>query len=143
MRNHSNMAEKDTLHMVCLEPLLYAFQAPRTIASALAEYEEYLRTERGLSGRRAATTLRALERLLDPLDAPLVSLTPEMARTLLMQEDGQADLLLSSSAPVRCLSQLRARRFFRWAIVRGYVNRNPFDGISIPLVEENATEWLA
>lgn len=144
MRNHSNMSEKDALHMVCMEPLLYAFQAPRTIASTLAEYEEHLRSERGLSSRRVLATMRTLERLLDPVDAPLVSLTREMARTLLCQED-QPDLLplATSGIPARCLSHLRARRFFRFAIARGYVNSNPFDDISFPLVEAPQNEWLA
>lgn len=145
MRNYSNMSEKDALHMVCMEPLLYAFQAPRTIASTLAEYEEHLRSERGLSSRRVLATMRTLERLLDPIEAPLVSLTREMARTLLCQEEAQLDLLplATSGIPARCLSHLRARRFFRFAIARGYVNSNPFDGIDVPLVEEPQNEWLA
>jgi site-specific recombinase XerC len=87
-------------------------------------------------------TLRGLERLLDPLDAPLVALTPEMARALLQQEEGQT-VGFADGVPGRCLSQLRARRFFRWAIGRGYVNRNPFDGVYVPLVEERQGEWLA
>jgi len=145
MRNDSNMSEKDALQMVCMEPLLYAFQAPRTIASTLAEYEDYLRSERGLSARRVFATMRTLERLLDELDAPLVSITRELARTLLFQEESDPDLLpySPSGVPTRCLSHLRARRFFRFAIARGYVNSNPFDGITIPLVEAPQTEWLA
>jgi site-specific recombinase XerC len=143
MRNDSNMSEKDALHMVCLEPLLFSFQAPRTIASTLTEYENYLHTERGLPARRVRATMRSLERLLDPLDAPLVSLTREMAHALLCHEDGPEDLGPTQSISVRCLSHLRARRFFRFAIARGYVNSNPFDGIQVPLVESPQTEWLA
>jgi site-specific recombinase XerC len=137
------MSEKDALQMVCMEPLLFAFQAPRTIAQALTEYEEHLRTERGLPRRRVRVTLLSIERLLDPIDAPLVSLTREVAQALLFQEEGQPELLAESNLPVRCLSHLRARRFFRWAIGRGYVSSNPFDGIRVPLVEEQPTEWLA
>jgi site-specific recombinase XerC len=141
MRNHSNMSEKDALQLVCMEPLLFAFQAPRTIASTLAEYEDHLRTERALPARRIRATMRTLERLLDPIEAPLVSLTRELAAALLLDEDDVPGVL--DPSPARCLSQLRARRFFRFAIARGYVNSNPFDGISVPLVEPPQTEWLA
>lgn len=137
------MSEKDALQMVCMEPLLFAFQAPRTIAQTLAEYEEHLRTERRQPQRRVRVTLASLERLLEPIEAPLVSLTREVAQALLLHEEDKPELIADGSLPVRCLAHERARRFFRWATLRGYVSSNPFDGISVPLVEEQPTEWLA
>jgi site-specific recombinase XerC len=137
------MAEKDALLRVCMEPLLYAFQAPRSIASALCEYDEYLQRERGQSARRVRVTLRTLERLLDPIEAPLVALTPELAQSIIREEEERSAAFEPGGEPVRSLALVRARRFFRWAVRRGYVNRNPFAEIVVPLVEVPQTEWLA
>lgn len=152
------MAEKDALHRVSMEPLLYAFQAPRTIAKTLSEYEDYLRHERGLSSRRLRATLGTLERLLDPIDAPLASVTKELLHTLLRAEATEKDgvdfsinLAMSLYEKPARLEVPRAllahaRHFFRWAVRRGYVRHNPLDGfeeLSVPMVEEPANEWLA
>jgi site-specific recombinase XerC len=141
------MAEKDALLQVCMEPLLYAFQAPRTIATTLKEYEQHLLSERGLSPARVHATLRTLARLLDPIEAPLVSLTPELARTLAHQETERHEGVTLGNAPERCLSVKRAQSFFGWALRRGFVNRNPFEdftiAVSMPAPAEEQTSWLA
>lgn len=136
------MSEKDALRRVCLEPLLFAFQPPRTIAMALGEYEQHLRQEQALSPRRVRSTLRTLVRFLDPLDAPLVSLTPAMAQTLIRDEERRLAAEHGADAVSRCLTLPRTRRFFRWAMEQGYVKRNPFEdflaGVMAP-----PSQWLA
>lgn len=142
MRNHSNMSEKDALapQRVCIEPLLYAFAAPRTIAAALAEYEHHLHQNLGLSSRRARATRLCLEHFLDPIEAPLVSLTPELAKTIC--DEALAPAALFWSDPRR-LSLLRARRFFSWAEQRGYVSKSPFAQIAIASSTSASTDWLS
>jgi len=133
-----------------MEPLLYAFQPPRTIADTLSEYEFHLQEERGLSRRRVSATLRTLKRFLDPIEAPLVSLTPELARTLVREEEArpeEVDLDLAMTLediPPRRLPLVRARRFFRWAAQRGYVYSNPFEEVTIPAAQpETQADWVA
>jgi site-specific recombinase XerC len=137
------MAEKDALRRVCQEPLLYAFQAPRTIAATLSEYEQHLRHERALSPRRVRATLRSLTRFLEPLEAPLVALTPELARAMMLDEEAQQQAQPGGSLENRCLTLPRTRRFFRWAVQLGYVNRNPFEEFEVGVVIAPPHEWLA
>lgn len=136
------MAEKDALRRVCLEPLLFAFQAPRTIATALSEYEQHLRSEQALSPRRVRSTMRTLSRFLEPLEAPLVAVTPALAQTLMREEEAQRGEGGADSVN-RCLTVPRTRRFFRWAQQRGYVNRNPFEELPVGVVLAEPTSWLA
>ncbi len=136
------MSEKDALapQRVCIEPLLYAFAAPRTIAAALAEYEHHLHQNLGLSSRQARATRVCLEHFLDPIEAPLVSLTPELAKTICEQALAPADLFWSDP---RRLSLLRARRFFRWAEKRGYVSKSPFARIAVAPAIPVSADWLS
>lgn len=149
MRNYSNMPEKDALHRVCMEPLIYAFAAPRTVSSTLCEYEQYLQEECLLPGRRVRAILRTLTRLLDPVEAPLVSLTPELLKTLLREEaeyrKNAEHALGIQRKSLTCPSETRARRFFAWAAECGYITRDPFAELFIPPVAINdpATDWLA
>jgi site-specific recombinase XerC len=119
------MAEDDLLRMVCLEPLIYAFPAPRTIAATLAQYERHLKDERGLSPRRLRETVRALAELLDPIEAPLVTITPALLHTLLLHQAAQVAHLPFESVSVRCLTKSRVQRFFRWATAQGYLRHSP------------------
>lgn len=116
------------LQPVCLEPLLFAFGAPRTIRSALAEYAQHLRSEaataQGEDTEDAAEIIAALERFLDPIDAPLASLTAPLVQTLVRSESLVVPMLRPSPI-VR-----RAERFFAWAAGRGYVKQNPFESLS-------------
>lgn len=115
------------LQPVCLEPLLFAFGAPRTIRAALTEYAQHLRTtapsgtcEDAEDGTEVTT---ALGRFLDPIDAPLVALTPPVAQSLVRSE-----ALLFLGGPTSIVR--RAQRFFDWARERGYVKQNPFENLS-------------
>lgn len=136
------MAEKDALRRVCLEPLLFAFQAPRTIAAALSEYEQHLRHEQAMSPRRVRSTMRTLSRFLEPLEAPLVALTPSLAQTMMREEEARRGEG-GAGAVNRCLTLSRTRRFFRWARQLGYVNRNPFEEFPVGVVLAEPTGWLA
>ncbi len=126
-----------------MEPLLFTFQAPRTIAATLFEYEEHLRHERSLSPRRVRAMVRTLERFLDPLEAPLVALIPELARTLIRENEQRSRLTSEPGAPSHGLTLARARRFFRWAVQQGYIGRNPFEEFEVGVVVEKPTSWLA
>ncbi len=126
-----------------MEPLLFAFQSPRTIADTLDEYEQHLHQERDFSAGRVRATVRTLKRFLDPIEAPLVSLTPELARTLVQKEQERQEGFRDGRTVTHCLSLLRARRFFRWAERRGYVSRNPFDTVYVTVPVQEPTDWLA
>jgi site-specific recombinase XerC len=126
-----------------MEPLLYAFQTPRTIADTLDEYEQHLHEERDFSAGRVRATIRTLKRFLEPIEAPLVSLTPELARTLVQKEEERQEGFGDGRVLSNCLSLLRARRFFRWAARRGYVSRNPFETVTVTVPVEEPTDWLA
>lgn len=120
------MAENCVLRRVCEEPLLFAFAAPRTIESTLHEYESHLRRTPGLRRQHVSDTVEELRQLLDPIEAPLVALTPALARSLVQTPPA---LPGPTVQPAQRTQQtvLLAWRFFRWAERRGYVGRNPFE----------------
>ncbi len=124
------MAENCVLRRVCEEPLLFAFAAPRTIASTLHEYESHLRRTPGLRRQHVRATVEALRDLLDPIEAPLVALTPALARSLVQAPPPAA---IEQARPAKAEQRqaqrtvLSAWRFFRWAEHQGYVGRNPFE----------------
>lgn len=110
-----------------MEPALYTFDPPRTIAATLNEYERHLGELGGDGSHSIQAALAELRDLLDPIEAPLVALTAGMVRTLV----ASAARELSLSAGETCHSLFRpiqtAWRFFGWAKERGYIGHNPFD----------------
>lgn len=131
-----------------MEPLLYAYSPPRTISATLTEYAEHLQKDRGFSAARVRATLRSLERLLDPVEAPIAALTPALARTLaasaesILDEAGEPEPFAPDPS-TRCLAVLRARRFFRFALERGYVRTNPFDDLPVAAPAAPRTDYFA
>lgn len=123
------MDENGLLRRVCVEPALYTFGSPRTIAATLHEYERHLGETAGGGGATPQVTLDELRDLLDPIEAPLVALTAGMALTLVAT--AARELALTSGGWVQSLSRpiAAAWRFFFWAKERGYVGSNPFDAL--------------
>lgn len=121
------MDENALLRRVSVEPALYTFDPPRTIAATLNEYERHLGDTAGGSGHGIQATLEQLRDLLDPIEAPLVALTAGMARTLVATV--ARELPLTSGGFGQSLSRPleAAWRFFCWAKERGYVGNNPFE----------------
>lgn len=114
-----------------MEPALYTFDPPRTIAATLTEYERHLGATAGDCGGSVQLALDQLRDLLDPIEAPLVTLTASVARTLVataVREWGLSPggMRRSLLAPIET-----ACRFFGWAKERGYVGKNPFESLML------------
>lgn len=114
-----------------MEPALYTFDPPRTIAATLTEYERHLGATAGDCAGSVQLAVDQLRDLLDPIEAPLVTLTAGVARTLVataVREWGLSPggMRRSLLAPIET-----ACRFFGWAKERGYVGKNPFESLML------------
>lgn len=109
---------KAKLHAAILET------AERTVADVLPEYQAYLSSERGsiTAVRRCAV----VERFLG-LDSPLAGLTPTRAAAAYAAEVARVTYYKRPTAADthrKCLGE--TKRFFKWAVARGYAPTNPF-----------------
>ena len=100
----------------------------RPLVEALAEYRDYLQDDRGaVTARHIA---RAIERFLDE-KSNLGSITP--ARAAAMYEAETRRPLEGKGRAVAAASHqtllAQCKRFYAWALDRGYVSQNPFAGI--------------
>lgn len=94
-----------------------------TIGELLPEFETYLSTERG--SVTASVRRRALERFMG--GHTIGGLTPKRAADLYAAESERVTIRgKQSSAAAHRTYLSEAKRFFRWAISRGYATSNPF-----------------
>jgi integrase len=100
----------------------------RSVADALAEYQEYLQRVRGV--RTAPSITRAIERFLGA-ERSIGSLTPAQATA--MYEVETRRVIEATGQTVAAASHRtvlgQCKRFYSWTVERGYVGQNPFAGI--------------
>lgn len=99
----------------------------RPIPEVLAEYEDYLRRVRGAV--TAAGIARAIERFLGPKSLGSIS----AARAAALYDAETRRMLDGKGRPVAAASHhtllSQCKRFYAWAMDRGYVSQNPFASI--------------
>jgi integrase len=99
-------------------------RADRTIGELLSEYEAYLTTER--AARTAPIRRRQLERFLGS-EQTIGSFTAMRAADLYTAECERLTVRGRPSAPAAHQTYLaESKRFFRWAVSKGYASSNPF-----------------
>ena len=100
----------------------------RSIPDALAEYQDYLHRVRGAV--TAKNIARAIERFLGE-KASLGSISP--ARAAAIYEAETRRVLDAKGQPVAAASHrtvlAQSKRFYTWALDRGYVPQNPFASV--------------
>lgn len=100
----------------------------RPIDDALAEYEDHLRTVRGVV--TAPHIARAIARFLDGIPS-LGAITP--ARAAALYEAETRRILEGKGQPVAAASHRtllnQCRRFYTWAVDKGYAPHNPFSTV--------------
>jgi len=110
-----------------LEQTLIA-RGARSISDALAEYQDYLLRVRGAVTARNIT--RAIERFLSE-DTSLGAITP--ARAAALYEAETRRILDGKGQPVAAASHRtvlgQCKRFYAWAVEKGYAAQNPFAAI--------------
>ena len=110
-----------------LEQTLIA-RGARSMSDALAEYQDYLLRVRGAVTARNIT--RAIERFLGE-DTSLGAITP--ARAAALYEAETRRILDGKGQPVAAASHRtvlgQCKRFYAWAVEKGYAAHNPFAAI--------------
>lgn len=121
-----SMAAADKLR-VDLEQTLMA-RGARPISDALAEYRDYLLRVRGAV--TAGNIARAIERFLGE-NTSLGAITP--ARAAALYEAETRRILIGRGKPVAAASHRtvlgQCKRFYAWAVGKGYAAQNPFAGV--------------
>ena len=123
-----SVAAAETLRADLERELRESSRGDRTIAAALAEYQDYLLRVRGAA--TAQHIARALERFLDGTRT-LGALTAARAASLYEAETRR--VLTTKNRPVAAASHRtvlgQCKRFYAWAVERGYTADNPFAAV--------------
>ena len=98
--------------------------------SLLADYELYLKLERGLSGNTLDAYMRDIDKLslyLSSLQVPLVEATPELIHSFMCE---LFDLGIHPSSQARILSGIRA--FFKFLVLEEKIATDPTELVQRP-----------
>ena len=111
-------------------------------SSALQDYQNYLRIERGLAENSIANYLADVQKLVDFLESAASPATPLTANAeLIKQFVYEIARILSPRSQARIISGLRS--FFNYLIFEGYREDNPTDLLESPKIGRKLPDTLS
>ena len=111
-------------------------------SSALQDYQNYLRIERGLAENSIANYLADVQKLVDFLESAASPATPLTANAeLIKQFVYELARILSPRSQARIISGLRS--FFNYLIFEGYREDNPTDLLESPKIGRKLPDTLS